>query len=96
MQNCKTHKKYKKKTLRRQLLDKKCKKSKKNKNCTCAPAISTSYLFNLGPGLSLMGLARVIYDLSSPHLYIYQTVNYFYKNQILKYEGLKCPYRDDL
>ena len=54
MQIMKKCKKYKnKKTLRRQLLDKKCKnkksktckKNRKNKNCTCTPAISTSYLY---------------------------------------------------
>ena len=49
MQIMKKCKKYKnKKTLRHQLLDKKCKnkkRAKKNKNYTCAPAMSTSYLY---------------------------------------------------
>ena len=54
MKKCKKHKRFKSieiKTLRRQLLDKKCKNkkrakhAKRTKKCTCAPAISTSYLF---------------------------------------------------
>ena len=52
MQKCKKHKKYKNKKLYQ---IKKCKKAKhakkakgaKNKNCTCAPAISTSHLLIL-------------------------------------------------